>query len=251
MMYVLRSDRGKSRPVVDLLTRLVDRVRSGVAHPHHRHRLGRPQRPGSTAHSNNDSASYSASPPSSSRSTRDLDVAAETARCRSGSSRSCRSTASSTSSSADWLDRARFLRNDTGHRHAVPAYDVENLDRLAHTLEDLDAVLYTYPERTNLRADGAPPELDGFVLSGPHLRTRRVWQFMTDRGTARCPADHRRPGWIRRAHPQCRTPTRRRIRGHDRVARRPHRSEGNRGGRDKDLRALGELRRLRERKGGT
>jgi hypothetical protein len=39
----------------------------------------------------------------------------------------------------------------------VPAYDVENLERLAGALRELDAVLYAYPERPDLRADGSPP----------------------------------------------------------------------------------------------
>ena len=87
------------------------------------------------------------------------------------------------------IRRRRRYRRDRARLHrphpdvdTVPAYDVPNLDRLAAALQDLDAILYANPERTDLRADGSPPELDGFELTGTHLRTQRVWQFMTDAG---------------------------------------------------------------------
>ena len=167
-----------------------------------------------------------------------------------GSSPSCRSTASSTSSSADWLRSRHGFSGTTRDADAVPAYDVENLDRLAHALEDLDAVLYAYPERTDLRADGAPPELDGFVLSGAHLRTRRVWQFMTDAGPLDVLLIIDGPGGydvlIRNAEPRLVAGFEVMIASLDDLIEAKETA-----GRDKDLRALGELRRLRERKGGT
>jgi hypothetical protein len=129
----------------------------------------------------------------------------------------------------------------------VPAYDVPNLDRLADALRDLNAVMYAYPLRTDLRSDGSPPELDGFELTGSHLRTHRVWQFMTDAGPLDVLLVIDGPGGydvlIRNAEPRT-------VAGFEvMVASLDDLIEAKEtAARDKDLRALGELRRIRERR---
>jgi hypothetical protein len=129
----------------------------------------------------------------------------------------------------------------------VPAYDVANLDRLARALQSLDAQLYAHSERTDLNPDGSPPELDGFAWTGKHLRTRRVWQFMTNAGPLDVLLVIDGPGGydvlIRNA--EART-----VAGFTvMVASLDDLIEAKEtAGRDKDLRALGELRRLRERR---
>ena len=129
----------------------------------------------------------------------------------------------------------------------VPAFDVENLDRLAAALRELDAVLYAHPERTDLRADGSPPELESFELTGAHLRTQRIWQFMTDAGPLDVLLVIDGPGGydvlIRNAEP-------RRVGDFEvMVASLDDLIEAKEtAGRDKDLRALGELRRIRDRR---
>ena len=65
---------------------------------------------------------------------------------------------------------------------AVPAIDLANLERLALALISLNAVLYAHPNRSDLRDDGSPPEAQDFVLTGDHLGKRLVWQFITDAG---------------------------------------------------------------------
>ena len=130
---------------------------------------------------------------------------------------------------------------------AVPAYDVANLNRLASALRELGAALYAYPERTDLLADGAPPELDGFELSGPHLRSRRIWQFMTDAGPLDVLLIIDGPGGynvlIRNAEPRPIGDFEVMVASLDDLIEAKETA-----GRDKDLRALGELRRIRERR---
>lgn len=129
----------------------------------------------------------------------------------------------------------------------VPAYDVANLDRLARALQSLDAQLYAHAERTDLNADGSPPEIDGFTWTGKHLRSRRVWQFMTNAGPLDVLLVIDGPGGydvlIRNAEPRT-------VAGFEvMVASLDDLIEAKEtAGRDKDLRALGELRRLRERR---
>jgi hypothetical protein len=129
----------------------------------------------------------------------------------------------------------------------VPASDVENLERLAGALRELDAVLYVYPERTDLRADGSPPELDGFAFTGAHLRTRRIWQFMTDAGPLDVLLVIDGPGGydvlIRNAEPRPIGDFEVMVASLDDLIEAKETA-----GRDKDLRALGELRRIRDRR---
>ncbi len=128
---------------------------------------------------------------------------------------------------------------------AVPAFDVENLDRLVGALRELDAVLYAHPERTDLRADGSPPELEGFELSGTHLRSSHIWQFMTDAGPLDVPLVIDGPGGydvlIRKAEPRSVGDLEVMVASLDDLI-----ESKETAGRDKDLRALGELRRIRE-----
>ncbi len=130
---------------------------------------------------------------------------------------------------------------------AVPAYDVANLDRLAGALRDLDALLYSYPERTDLRADGSPPELEGFKLTGKHLKSNRIWQFMTDAGPLDVLLVIDGPGdydvLIRNAEPRKVGDFEVMVASLDDLI-----ESKETAGRDKDLRALGELRRIRERR---
>lgn len=129
----------------------------------------------------------------------------------------------------------------------VPAFDVANLDRLARALQSLDAQLYAHAKRTDLNADGSPPELDGFAWTGKHLRTRRVWQFMTNAGPLDVLLVIDGPGGydvlIRNAEPRTVAGFEVMIASLDDLIEAKETA-----GRDKDLRALGELRRLRERR---
>jgi hypothetical protein len=131
---------------------------------------------------------------------------------------------------------------------AVPAYDIPNLDRLASALRGLNAVLYAFPERTDLRAGGAPPELDGFEMTGTHLRTNRIWQFMTDAGPLDVLLVIDGPGGydvlIRNAEPRTVGNFEVMVASLDDLIEAKETA-----GRDKDLRALGELRRLRDKRG--
>lgn len=127
----------------------------------------------------------------------------------------------------------------------VPDLADENLDRLAAALCALGAVLYAHPGRTDLAPDGSPPEAAGFEWSGAHLRTRLSWQFMTDAGPLDVLSVVDGPGGyealIRHAEP-------RRVRDVEvYVASLDDLIESKEASaRDKDLRALGELRRLRD-----
>jgi len=142
---------------------------------------------------------------------------------------------------------AHGFSGTTRDADTVPAFDVENLGRLATALQELDAMLYAYPERTDLHADGSPPELEGFELTGAHLRTQRIWQFMTDAGPLDVLLVIDGPGGydvlIRNAEP-------RRVGDFEvMVASLDDLIEAKEtAGRDKDLRALGELRRIRDRR---
>ena len=142
---------------------------------------------------------------------------------------------------------AHGFSGTTRDADTVPAYDVENLERLAGTLRELEAVLYTHPERTDLHADGSPPELDGFALTGTHLRTRRIWQFMTDAGAIDVLLVIDGPGGydvlIRNAEPRPVGDFEVMVASLDDLIEAKESA-----GRDKDLRALGELRRIRDRR---
>lgn len=131
----------------------------------------------------------------------------------------------------------------------VPDYDVANLDRLARALAELNAELYAFPSRTDLHADGSPPELDGFELTGRHLCTRRVWQFMTDAGPLDVHLIVDGPGGydvlIRNAEPRSIGDFTVMVASLEDLIEAKETA-----GRDKDLRALGELQRLQERKDG-
>ena len=62
----------------------------------------------------------------------------------------------------------------------VPSLDAQNLRRLAGALRALDAKVYVDPARTDLGPDGAPPEADELDLEVPEtLRARLSWFFST------------------------------------------------------------------------
>jgi hypothetical protein len=142
---------------------------------------------------------------------------------------------------------AHGFSGTTRDADTVPAYEVENLERLAGALRELDAVLYAYPERTDLGADGSPPELEGFELTGAHLGTNRIWQFMTDAGPIDVLLVIDGPGGydvlIRNAEPRPVGDFEVMIASLDDLI-----ESKETAGRDKDLRALGELRRIRDRR---
>ena len=129
---------------------------------------------------------------------------------------------------------------------AVPAYDDVNLERLLLALRDLDARLFAHPDRTDLAADGAPPEANALPLTVGSLKERTAWHFTTSAGLLDVLFAIDGPG------------------GFDSLAPRAvPRTVGGRAllvaglddlieskamvGRDKDLRALDELRRIRRR----
>lgn len=64
----------------------------------------------------------------------------------------------------------------------VPAADTRNLDALARALLDLKAVVYADPARTDLFADGKPPETDDFGYSAEALRRARTWHLTSSAG---------------------------------------------------------------------
>lgn len=65
----------------------------------------------------------------------------------------------------------------------VPAPDDDNLRRLAAALRDLEAKAYANPLRADLHPDGAPPEADLLDLESPEtLRRSLAWFFSTRAG---------------------------------------------------------------------
>lgn len=127
---------------------------------------------------------------------------------------------------------------------AVPAFDDANLARLCAALAALDAQLYANPQRRDLGAGGEPPEAARFTLTPESLRTRTAWQFSTAAGELDVLFAIDGPGGYDTLIRTAETRT---------VAGRPIHVAGlddlieskETSGRDKDLRALGELRRLR------
>jgi hypothetical protein len=65
---------------------------------------------------------------------------------------------------------------------AVPAADTANLNRLGRALAKLRAVIWADPSRSDLFADGRPPEADDFGYTAEGLRRHRVWHLTSDAG---------------------------------------------------------------------
>lgn len=128
---------------------------------------------------------------------------------------------------------------------AVPAYDEDNLARLCDALIGLDAKLYAHPARSDLGDDGAPPESTAFEFSAAALRSRTSWQFVTAAGPLDILFAIDGPGGFESLAPRAVT---RVVSGHELlVISLDDLIESKEAtGRDKDLRALGELRRLRD-----
>lgn len=129
----------------------------------------------------------------------------------------------------------------------VPALDDENLTNLASALAALDARLYAHPERRDLLTDGAPPEALDFTLTCDALKRQLVWHFMTAAGGLDILFVIDGPGGYDelRRHAEAR-----RIRDFEiLIASLDDLIDAKEtAGRDKDLRALDELRRLRDRR---
>ena len=128
---------------------------------------------------------------------------------------------------------------------AVPAYDDENIERLCRALAELGARRYVHPDRPDREAGGDPAEVESFGLTVTTLRTRTAWQFMTDAGPLDVLFAIDGPGGFDSLAPRAVT---RMVGGHEiLVAGLDDLIESKEAsGRDKDLRALGELRRLRD-----
>lgn len=127
---------------------------------------------------------------------------------------------------------------------AVPAFDDANVDRLCGVLVALDSQVFAHPDRRDLGFDGAPPEARGFGFDRATLRTRTAWQFSTSAGPLDVLFAIDGPGGY---DTLIRTATTVAVAGWEiRVASLDDLIESKEAsGRDKDLRALGELRRLR------
>ena len=127
---------------------------------------------------------------------------------------------------------------------AVPAFDDGNLERLCTALEALHAQLYANPQRRDLGDDGEPPEAARFTLTPESLRTRTAWQFSTTAGELDVLFAIDGPGGydtlIRSAETMTVAGRQVHVAGLDDLIESKETS-----GRDKDLRALGELRRIR------
>lgn len=65
---------------------------------------------------------------------------------------------------------------------AVPAPDTANLNRLGRALEELEAVVWADPARSDLFADGRPPEADDFGYTAEGLRHQPVWHLTSSAG---------------------------------------------------------------------
>ena len=127
---------------------------------------------------------------------------------------------------------------------AVPAFDNDNLARLCAALKALDAQLYANPQRRDLGDGDEPPEAAMFTLTPESLRTRTAWQFSTAAGELDVLVAIDGPGGydtlIRNAETRNVAGRLIQVAGLDDLIESKETS-----GRDKDLRALGELRRLR------
>ncbi len=65
----------------------------------------------------------------------------------------------------------------TGDADIVPASDNANLGRLGHALHELDAVVWSDPDRQDLFPSGKPPEADDFGFTAEGLRRHPVWHL--------------------------------------------------------------------------
>lgn len=65
---------------------------------------------------------------------------------------------------------------------AVPAATTANLDRLGKALMKLKAVVWADPSRRDLFPDGRPPEADDFGYTAEGLRNARVWHLTSSAG---------------------------------------------------------------------
>jgi len=70
----------------------------------------------------------------------------------------------------------------TGDADIVPAADTANLGRLGAALHELDAVVWSDPDREDLFPSGKPPEADDFGYSAEGLRRHRVWHLTSRAG---------------------------------------------------------------------
>lgn len=64
----------------------------------------------------------------------------------------------------------------------VPAADTGNLDRLGRALQELNAVVWADPARTDLLQGRKPPEADEFGYTAEGLRRVTLWHLTSDAG---------------------------------------------------------------------
>jgi hypothetical protein len=64
----------------------------------------------------------------------------------------------------------------------VPAVDTDNLNRLGRALQELSAVVWADPTRTDLLQGRKPPEADEFGYTAEGLRSETVWHLTSDAG---------------------------------------------------------------------
>jgi len=64
----------------------------------------------------------------------------------------------------------------------VPATDTANLNRLGRALLELKAVVWADPSRSDLLANGKPPEADDFGYTAEGLRRHPTWHLMSKAG---------------------------------------------------------------------
>jgi len=64
----------------------------------------------------------------------------------------------------------------------VPRGVTANLNRLGRALRSIDAKVWADPARSDLLAEGKPPEADDFGFTAEGLRHARVWHLSTDAG---------------------------------------------------------------------
>lgn len=134
----------------------------------------------------------------------------------------------------------------TADADLVPALDDENLARLAAALRELRARVYANPARRDLSDDGAPPEARAFEYDAASLRSRLDWHLSSDAGLVDVSLVVDRVGGYAELEPRAPSAT---VSGVEvRIAHLDDIIESKAAaGRPKDLRALPELRTLRER----
>ncbi|MBM3673633.1 MAG: hypothetical protein FJW88_01575 [Actinobacteria bacterium] len=130
----------------------------------------------------------------------------------------------------------------------VPALDEANLAGLAAALEELHATVFANPARTDLGVGGAPPEAADFAFDPQALRRHLDWHLSTDAGLVDVSLVVDRIGGFDELEAEA---TQVAVHGVQlRVASLDHLIESKAAaGRPKDLRALPELRALRDERG--